>query len=119
MNFSHELGKWGEKPINFFHLFSFYCDCFLLFSYHSKTWYGSFYVFCNLHDRTKVVNPLIPGSDRDLTDFTLSNARRFYSSTGGLLGHLRCQWVTLRERIYESYSAAHADHQKIITLVVP
>ena len=29
----------------------------------------------------------------ELTDFTLSNANRLYSSTGGVLGHLRCQFV--------------------------
>ena len=28
-----------------------------------------------------------------LIDFTLSNARRFFSSMGGVLGHLRCEWV--------------------------
>ena len=33
--------------------------------------------------------------EEDLTDFTLSNARRFYLSTGGILGCLRCQWVNI------------------------
>ena len=28
-----------------------------------------------------------------MTDFTLSNARRFYLPTGGVPGRLRCQWV--------------------------
>ena len=34
-------------------------------------------------------NPLTPGSET----FTQSSARRFYSSTGGVLGRLMCQWV--------------------------
>ena len=30
---------------------------------------------------------------RHLTDFILSNARRFHLSNRGVIGHLRCQWV--------------------------
>ena len=32
----------------------------------------------------------------DLTDFTLSHVTWFYSSTGAILRHLRCQWVNIK-----------------------
>ena len=41
-----------------------------------------------------LLDQLTHGSESDLTDFTLSNARRFYLSAGGPPRHLGCQWVT-------------------------
>ena len=41
------------------------------------------------------INSLIPESESQyiVVDFTLSNARQFYSSMVGVLGCLRCEWV--------------------------
>ena len=72
-----------------------------------KKWFVS--LTYHFHVNQDLINPLTPVSV--LTDFTLSNTRRFYLSTRDILGCLGSQWVKFKfKQIEKLVTLSETDH---------